>query len=151
MKHVLTCFFSLLLSANVWAAANAQHKIDGLWEAHYKTSDTPSAHVRIKTLPSGELTGVIEMAYPRPGENPSHNCIKCTGANKDKPIVGLKILWGMMPSGDNQWSGGHLLNAETGEIYSGTMTLSDNGDTLELTGYVFEPIFSKSSTWKRIK
>jgi uncharacterized protein (DUF2147 family) len=150
MKQLLACLFCFLLSTGLWAANN-QAKIDGLWEAHYRTSDTPSALVRIKTMPNGELVGVIENAYPRPGENPPHTCTNCTGNNQDKPYKGLKIMWGMMPSGDNQWDSGHLLNAETGEIYSGSMTLVDNGNTLEMTGYVLSPMLSKTTTWKRVK
>jgi uncharacterized protein (DUF2147 family) len=57
-------------------------------------------------------------------------------------------MWGMMPSGANQWDSGHVLNAETGEIYSGSMTLVDTGNRLEMTGYVLTPMFSKTTTWK---
>ncbi|MGA2654624.1 MAG: DUF2147 domain-containing protein [Gammaproteobacteria bacterium] len=151
MKQLLACLLSFLLSTSLWAANNQPAAVDGLWEARYKASDTPSARIRIKTLPSGELIGVIENAYPRPGENPPHTCTNCTGDNQDKPYKNLKILWGMMPSGDNEWDGGHLLNAESGEIYSGTMKLVNHDDTLEMSGYVIDPIFGKTTTWKRVK
>ena len=150
MKQILACLLSLLLSGSLWAT-NSQPTVDGLWEAHYKASDTPSALVRIKTMPNGELIGVIENAYARPGENPPHNCTNCKGDNKDKTYKNLKIMWGMMPSGNNQWDSGHLLNAETGEVYSGSMTLINNGNSLEMTGYVLSPLFSKTTTWKRVK
>lgn len=149
MKPLITGLLSLLLSTSLWAAAH--HPADGLWESRYDASNTPSSHIRITTQPNGELIGVIETAYPRPGENPSPNCTKCTGDNKDKPIIGIKVLWGMMPSGENQWDSGHVLNVETGEKYSGTMTLVDNGNTLELRGYVLTPMFGETKTWRRIK
>lgn len=146
----MLAIFTLLLSANLFAATPA-NKIDGLWEVRYDASNTPSSHIRISTQKNGELIGIVENAYPRPGENPSPNCTKCSGANKDKPIVGLKVLWGMKPDGKNQWSDGHVLDAETGKIYSGKMTLADNGNELDLRGYVLSPMFGETSTWKRVK
>ncbi len=151
MKQLIIIIATLLLNSTVFAAATPSHQIDGVWEVRYDASNTPSSHIRITTQKNGELIGVIEEAYPRPGENPSPNCTKCEGANKDKPIVGMTVLWGMMPDGTNQWSQGHVLNAENGKIYSGKMTLSKDGKTLDLRGYVFQPVFGATSTWHKIK
>jgi uncharacterized protein (DUF2147 family) len=139
---MLCCFSGLL-----WADSA---KIDGLWEAYYQKSGTPSSNIRIKTLPSGEVQGVIEKAFPRPGEHPSSNCTACKGANKNKPIVGMMIMYGMEPNGKNQWDQGHLLDPETGKTYTGKMTLSSDGKSLDLRGYVFNPAFGQTDTWKRI-
>ncbi|MFA6037032.1 MAG: DUF2147 domain-containing protein [Legionellales bacterium] len=149
MKKLLLAVSTLVLSANLFAADTS--KIDGLWEVRYDASNTPSSHIRITTQPNGELVGIVENAYPRPGENASPNCVKCTGENKNKPIIGLKVLWGMMPDGKDQWTNGHVLDAETGKIYSGKMTLTHNGNELDLRGYVLTPMFGETSTWKRIK
>lgn len=149
MKIFIMAFFCLFLSSHLFAA-NPSSKADGLWEARYDASNTPSSHIRITTKANGELVGVIEKAYPRPGENPSPNCTKCEGDNKDKPIIGLKVLWGMTPEGKDQWANGHVLDAETGKIYTGKITLKDNGNELDLRGYVLEPIFGETAIWKRI-
>jgi hypothetical protein len=150
MKQFLLAFCALFLSSSLFAASSTP-AIDGLWEVRYDASNTPSSHIRITTQKDGELIGVIEQAYPRPGEHPSPNCTKCKGADKDKPIVGLKVLWGMKPSGKNAWDSGYVLDAETGKVYTGKMTLSSNGDELDLRGYVLTPLFGATSTWKRIK
>ena len=136
MKNILIPMSFLLLSSGA-LADTAKPKIDGLWEASYDASHTPSAHIRITTKSNGELVGVIEQAYPRPGETPSPNCTKCTGANKDKPIVGMTVVWGMKPDGKNVWDGGYVLDAETGKEYTGKITLADSGNELDLRGYVF--------------
>lgn len=149
IQRLIISLGSVLFSASLWADTS-HNTIDGLWEAHYDASNTPSAHIRITTKPNGELHGVIEEAFPRPGEHPSPNCTKCKGANKDKPIVGLTVLWGMMPDGHNKWDSGHVLDAETGKVYSGKMTLTHNGNELDLRGYVFSPMFGTTATWKRI-
>ncbi|HLF67015.1 MAG TPA: DUF2147 domain-containing protein [Gammaproteobacteria bacterium] len=153
MKKIIIVLFSLFLSPSLFAANSqpATDKIDGLWEVRYDASDTPSSHIRITTQANGEVIGVIEEAYPRPGvKDDSPNCTKCTGENKDKPIKGLKVLWGMQPDGKNQWSGGHVLDAETGKIYSGKMTLTHDGNELDLRGYVLTPMFGDTSTWRKI-
>ena len=156
MKNLLISLSFLLLSGGAFAATTAapattQPKIDGLWEASYDASKTPSSHVRITTQSNGELVGVIEQAYPRPGETPSPNCTKCKGANKDKPIVGMKIVWGMKPDGKNVWDGGYVLDPETGKQYTGKITLADSGNELDLRGYVLTPMFGETATWKRIQ
>lgn len=148
MKLWVTGLLGLLISTSVWAA---QQPVDGLWESRYDASNTPSSHIRITTQPNGELIGVIETAYPRPGEHPSPNCTKCKGENKDKPIIGMKVLWGMMPKHDNEWESGHVLDVETGDVYSGNLKLIDNGNTLDLRGYVLSPMFGATKKWKRIK
>lgn len=149
MKQVILAFL-LLFCHSVWAASHP--KIDGLWEVRYDASNTPSAHIKITTQKNGELVGVMEAAYPRPGvKNPSPYCTKCEGDNKNKPIIGLRVLWGMKPAGYHRWDSGKLLNAETGKVYSGSMTLSEDGNSLDLRGYVLAPIFGETSTWRRIR
>ncbi len=149
MKQLIFAFLSIFFSSMLLAASPA-HKIDGLWEVRYDASHTPSAHIRITTQANGEVVGVIEAAYPRPGEQHSPNCTQCEGENKDKPIIGLKVLWGMEPTGNNQWGNGQLLDAETGKVYSGKMTLADNNNELDLRGYVLMSMFGDTSTWRRI-
>jgi uncharacterized protein (DUF2147 family) len=145
----LAGFMLLLSSGFVFAKAS----VDGLWEAYYVDTTIKSAEVRITTLPNGELKGVIEKNFPRAGGDQSPNCIHCKGADKDKPFIGLTILWGMKPDSQNpnHWSGGKILNAANGDIYTAEATLSSDGKTLDLRGYVLNPMFGKTATWNRIK
>ena len=145
----LTGFVLLLLSGALFAKGS----VDGLWKAYYVDTNIPSADVRITTQPNGELKGVIEKNYPRPGGYQGADCINCKGADKDKPFVGLTIVWGMKPdsSNSNHWSGGKILNADTGDIYTAEATLSDDGKKLDLRGYILNPLFGKTATWDRIK
>ena len=78
-------------------------------------------------------------------------CTKCPGSLKNKPVEGLQILSGLKADGNNQWSDGKLVDPESGKTYSGKLTLSDNGQSLKLRGYVGTPVFGRSQTWQRIK
>ena len=132
-KRLLTGCFFFLCCGTLYASSP---QIDGLWQASYAKSNTPSSDICIKTLSNGEVEGRIKKADPRPGEHPQDKCTACTGASKDQPFEGLKILWGMKPAGTNTWDSGELLDAETGKIYSGTMKLTANGNSLDMRGYI---------------
>ena len=148
--RLFTTLLTLILSGGIVSANAAQ--IDGLWEARYEKSNTPSSHVRISTLSNGQVQGVIEKAYPRPGaKNQSPTCEACAGANKNKPYVGMRVLWGMKPDGSNSWKGGHLYDPDVDKEYAGNMKLSKDGNTLKLRGYVFNPALGETVTWTRIK
>lgn len=85
--------------------------------------------------------------------NPAHanqKCSKCSGNLKDKPIVGLPIISGLKADGSNKWTGGSLVDPETGKTYKGQVTLSADGKKLELRGYVGAPVFGRSQTWTRV-
>ncbi|MFI4955268.1 MAG: DUF2147 domain-containing protein [Gammaproteobacteria bacterium] len=143
----LAGFMLLLFSGALLANAAPKNAVDGLWEAYYVDTTTRSAYVRITTEANGELKGVIEQSFPRPGGYQGPNCIKCKGADKDKPFKGLTIVWGMKPdsSNPNHWTGGHILNADNGDIYTAEATLSSDGNKLDLRGYVLSPIFGKTA------
>jgi uncharacterized protein (DUF2147 family) len=147
-KRLLTGLTLCVMSTTLWANAP---KVEGLWQAAYVKSGTPSADICVKTQANGNLSGVMVKAYPRPGEHPVDKCTACTGAQKDKPYEGLQVLWGMKPAGTNTWDSGTLLDAETGKEYSGTMKLSADGNHLDMRGYILGIKFlGATETWKRI-
>jgi uncharacterized protein (DUF2147 family) len=59
-------------------------------------------------------------------------CIACTGADKNKPIVGLVILRDLSPSGD-RYKGGTVLDPEDGKVYTGELWVEDG--KLMVRGY----------------
>lgn len=67
---------------------------------------------------------------------------------RTRPVLGIEILRGFTYDGDNEWSGGKVYDPESGNDYSGTLTLRDAG-TLELRGYVLIPLFGRTEVWKR--
>ena len=73
---------------------------------------------------NGKLYGTIEELFDPPVPHPT--CYLCSGALKDRPLVGLQVLSGFVQDGD-QWSGGQVLDPETGKIYSASLSLEDGG------------------------
>lgn len=67
---------------------------------------------------------------------------------RDRALKGLTILSGFS-GGPQEWTGGHIYNAEDGKTYSGSITLSGN-DTLKLRGCWVAPL-CKTQTWTRLR
>ncbi len=61
---------------------------------------------------NGVYEGKVEKIFNRqPDDDPDHLCRKCEGERKDKPIIGMTILWGLKKDGD-QYGGGEILDPE---------------------------------------
>ncbi len=95
----------------------------------------------------GVLYGKILKVYKQPGDQGT--CINCPGKLKNKPIVGLRMMWGMKPDGRNEWSGGHILDPKPGKVYKCKMTLSPDGKTLKVRGYIGFSLLGRTQTWYR--
>jgi hypothetical protein len=56
----------------------------------------------------GKLIGRIVKLFPKPDENRNPICTGCTGAQHNKPHLGLIFLWGFVPDPDNdkKWTDG---------------------------------------------
>ena len=117
----------------------------------WKTFDDATG--RIKSIvaireENGELHGTIETLFDPPVPRPT--CYLCSGAMKDRPLVGLQILWGFQPNG-NKWSGGQVLDPESGKIYRGSLALEDGGARLRLHGYIGIPLLGRTEHWSRVE
>ena len=49
-----------------------------------------------------------------------------SGDRRNQPVLGLEIIRGMRPDGE-QWDGGTILNPETGDVYHCRMHLGPDG------------------------
>lgn len=96
----------------------------------------------------GELVGTIVKAVLRPGEPTEPKCDKCPGEFKDKPIEGLRFMWGLKGQG-RQWDGGQVLDPDEGKIYRVKVKLSEDGRTLEVRGYIGVSMFGRTQRWQR--
>ena len=70
---------------------------------------------------------------------------------RDREIVGLEMVWDMEPDSgrESRWSGGRIYDPESGNTYRARMDLGEDGETLDLRGYVGLPAFGRTSTWTR--
>jgi uncharacterized protein (DUF2147 family) len=95
---------------------------------------------------NGKLYGTIEELFDPPVPHPT--CYLCTGDLKDRPLVGLQVLSGFAFDG-NQWTGGQVLDPETGKIYRASMAVEDGGKKLRLHGYFLITLLGRTEHWLR--
>jgi len=118
----------------------------GMWQAYDDKTGHPNGVIRLY-IQNGRLNGVV--ARLRDGVPADATCFKCSPPMKDKPILGLVILWGLKPDGDS-WGGGTVLDPESGDTYRCNIRLAAP-DKLELRGYVGISLFGRTQTWVRTR
>ena len=126
--------------------AHAQQAATGRWMTVDDATGKAKGIVEIFQARDGTYAGrVVEVLDTGHGENPL--CVKCSGANKDKPILGMVTLWGLKPDGVGHWSGGRVLDPENGKTYKSKLDLLDGGRKLGMSGCV--GFFCRQQVWVR--
>jgi uncharacterized protein (DUF2147 family) len=127
-----------------WAQPQLSSPV-GLWRTFDDHTGKERGLVRIWEQ-NGVLFGnVVSTVDPAEGKR---SCEKCPGDRKDQPIIGLNIIRGLRQEGQ-QWSGGEILDPETGSTYRCSMRVEDGGRKLVLRGYLGISLLGRSQTWLR--
>ena len=146
MRNTLLALLALPLMA-VSAVAMAQNTPVGSWTTSDDETGKPKSVVEIYEARDGSLAGrVDEILQSDRGPNPV--CDKCSGANKDKPVKGMVILWGIKQKG-NTWEGGKILDPASGKVYSVKVTPTEGGSKLEVRGFMGFSLLGRTQTWVR--
>ena len=148
MKRTISSLIALSAGALISTSVFAVSLNGTQWQTIDDKTGEKKAVMQL-TESGGKVTGKILKVLDK--EKADALCTKCPGSLKNKPVEGLQILSGFKADGNNQWSDGKLVDPESGKTYSGKLTLSDNGQSLKLRGFVGTPVFGRSQTWQRIK
>ena len=147
MKRFISAVVFVLLSAAAGVASADVNSPAGLWKTIDDKTGKERSFVRI-TESNGVFEGKVEKIYDQPGDDPQHLCKECEGERRDKPIIGMTILWGLKKDGE-QYAGGEILDPKNGSIYRAKMKLLDGGKKLEVRGFIGVSLFGRSQTWVR--
>jgi hypothetical protein len=90
---------------------------------------------------------VKQVLFSDQGTNPV--CDKCEGERHNQPVTGMTIMWGVKKDGDNEWSGGQILDPGKGKTYKVKLSLKDDGQKLDVRGYIGMPMLGRTQTWIR--
>ena len=136
-----------LLLAAAAGCAFAQASPAGLWKTIDDETHQEKSLVRISEA-AGVMSGKIEKVLT-PGKEQSV-CEKCSGARKDRPVVGMEIIEGATRHpGEDYWEGGTILDPNNGKTYKLRLTPKEGGKTLEVRGYIGP--FYRNQTWLRVE
>jgi uncharacterized protein (DUF2147 family) len=109
-----------------------------------------AATVRIANCGNAICGTIIKLKEPNDPATgkPKLDKHNADASKRNRPVIGIRIVLGMKPSGTpNKWTG-QVYNAEDGKTYSGSLTLQ-NADTIKLEGCVLGGLICKAQTWKR--
>jgi uncharacterized protein (DUF2147 family) len=140
-------FMTLILCAAAALAADSRPTPVGTWRVIGDESGEAEALISISER-DGRYEGTIVVVFPRPGIDPDAVCDLCTGKRRNQPVRGLTILTGMRQDKD-EYTGGEILDPETGDIYRCKMWLSDDNRKLHVRGFIGISLIGRTQTWLR--
>jgi uncharacterized protein (DUF2147 family) len=149
----LICLAALFLtySAPLPAVAQAAPASDktaspiGLWETIDDKTGKATAVVEIFEKDARLFGRITEILT---GADAKSLCIACTDARKNQPIIGMIIIRSIKTTGPD-YSGGDILDPDSGSVYRCKMHLEKNGSELIVRGFIGLSLFGRSQTWHR--
>lgn len=141
-----------LLAITLFMLPYAAHAADlsGVWQTTDDKTGKPRSLVRIVET-AGEYSAIVEKGLLATDTGDAV-CDKCTDERKGQKIIGMTIAKHLKQStNSNVYDSGEILDPENGKTYKCKMTLSANGNALEVRGFIGFSLLGRSQTWKRVE
>lgn len=145
MKKTLISLF-LLIAISVSGFSQID-KIVGKWKTIDDKDGSTKSIVHIFKATNGKYYGKIEKLF----KNADKTCTECEGANKDKPILGMMIINGMVLK-EGTLTGGTIIDPNNGKIYKCNISYDPQSGNLNVRGSLDKGGWiGRSQTWVRDK
>jgi uncharacterized protein (DUF2147 family) len=143
----IVLFFVSFFTHYVFAATT--NSPVGLWKTIDESTKKPKAIMQIWESPTKVLSGRVLRIFPLPGFDQNELCTACEGEKHNKRIVGMVIMENLKQNTENplEWTGGKILDPKNGKTYNVSIQVVDNGQKLNVRGYIGMPLFGRTQTW----
>jgi uncharacterized protein (DUF2147 family) len=135
-------------TTGAWAQAAPKPHLTGFWQAYFDDGN-PSGWFYF-TEKNGLYEGRLVKMFKKQGETSLvQTCTACTGEKKNKPMLGLVIVYNLKRH-DNKFVNGSILDPRDGNVYSAEAEVTPDGEKLLLRGYLGFELFGQTQTWTRL-
>ena len=143
-KKVISTMCVLMFALSVFSQVD---KIVGKWKTIDDADGSTKSIVHIFKATNGKYYGKVEKLF----KNPDKKCTECEGTNKNKPVLGMMIVNGMIEK-EGSLTGGTILDPNNGKVYRCNMSIDSKSGNLSVRGSLDKMgIIGRSQTWIREK
>lgn len=138
-------FNSLVLFLTIAISGYAQMDPTGMWKNIDDEDGKVKSHLKVYWE-----DGVLKAKVYKLLDNATVTiCKKCKGDKKNQPLEGMEIMWGLTADGDNEWTGGQIMDPKSGKEYKCKIELEEE-NKLKVRGYLGIPTFGRTQYWYRL-
>ena len=153
--------FSVVVLTSLATAVSAQNPAPtastmpqtpaGLWQALDDDTKQPTGWFLIANH-DGVYSGIIARMFLKPGEDPNAVCSECKDDRQNHTWLGLEIIRGMKQDAEKpeKYVDGTILDPRDGKVYKANMTVTPDGQTLVVRGYIGISLLGKNQYWTRL-
>lgn len=109
--------------------------------------------IRIEIVPCGDrlCATIVWFRWPNDAQGlPLVDLKNADPALRGRPLLGLKVLYGLRRTAANSWEDGKVYNPDDGTDYQARMSIGKDG-TLRIRAYLLLPLFGKTLVWTRVQ
>lgn len=117
----------------------------GKWKTMDDDTGKPKSIVEIYERDGKVYGKVLEIMEK---EHKKDVCTKCSGSDKDKPILGMIVIKGLEKKGD-EYRGGQILDPQNGKLYKAIIALEEK-NKLKVRGYIGIAVIGRTQYWYRV-
>lgn len=129
------------------AASGQTPTPEGRWKTIDDKTGVAKSIVVIRMV-NGEVEGTVERVFVPPSKEEHPMCTPCPGDFNGKPVVGMRIMWGLKGNGAD-FAEGRVFDPDAGKIYRCKIHVVEGGKKLEVRGFIGFSLLGRTQTWER--